>query len=180
MAYTLPEIIVWSKMCQPLARIGEAKKLANGDRSADVDLDIKIYITRKDTEYSYAQEPTSDDTFAIGNYLLALCGIYLFTAQQATIGGGTITPVTPPGITTPNPYDFIVGGISFISAGQTSKVFPSEWIGYNILFVRNHVTQSVLDDGIGSTYYSWDKTTATLILFNGAAVDTEVFQIFPV
>jgi hypothetical protein len=180
MAYTIPEIIVWSKMCQPLARIGEAKKLANGDRSADVDLDMKIYITRKDTEYSYAQEPTSDDTFAIGNYLLALCGIYLFVAQQTTIGGGTITPVTPPAITTPTPYDFIVTPSSFIAAGDTSKIFPSEWIGYDILFVRNHITQSKIDDGIGSTYYAWNKATATLSLFNGAAVDTENFQIFPV
>lgn len=182
MAYTIPEIITWSRICQPLARIGEAKRLANGDTDADVDLDIKIFITRADVLYEYNQDPNSSILFTIGNYLLSLLGRYLFVAQQATTGGGTITPITP-GLA-PNPYDFDVDGSSFIATGATSKVFPASWKGYNILFVRNHITQSIVNNGV-DVYYAWDRGTATLSLFgpapaNGAAQATENFQIYPI
>jgi hypothetical protein len=164
-------------MSQCFARIGEAKKRLSG-RTFDENLDIKLFLTRKDCEYEYAQDPNSTNLFSIGNYLLALCGVYLFQAQQAIAGGGSITPITP-GLA-PTPYDFIVEIGAFIEPGATTKVFPSSWIGFNILFVRNHVTQSIINDGNGSTYYSWDRGTASLTLFNGAAVDTEPFQFFPV
>lgn len=176
MAYTIPEIVTWAKICQPLAAIGEAKK-NNSDRSKNVDLHIELFLTRKDVEYEYSQDPTSSNLFSMGNYLLSLCGVYLFQAQQATIGGGSVTPVTP-GLA-PTAYDFVVDASSFIATGTTSKTFPSNWIGYNILFVRDHVTQSILNDGLGGTYYSWDRGTATLTLYNGAAADTETFQIYP-
>jgi len=78
MAYSIPEIITWAKICQPLARVGEAKRLADGDPAADVDLDIKLYMTRKDVEYAYAQNADSAILHTMGNYLLALCGVYLF------------------------------------------------------------------------------------------------------
>ena len=180
MAYTIPEIITWAKICQPLARIGEAKRLAEGDTAADVDLDIKLYITRKDVEYEYAQDQSSTNLFAMGNYLLSLCGRYLFQAQQTTIGGGSVTPVTP-GLAA-NPYDFTVASDSFITTGTQSKVFPSSWIGYQILFVRNHITQSTINEG--GTYYSWDSGTGTITLYptgaGGQAQVGEIFQIFPV
>lgn len=176
MAYTIPQIIQWMKISQPLARIGEAKRLANGDPAADVDLDIKLYMTRKDIEWEYSQDPASSNLFIIGNYGLALCGRYLFPAMSATGGGGSISPVTPG--TIPDPYDFEVSGSSFIATSATSKTFPSSWQGLNILFVRNSITQSTTNQG--ATYYSWDKNTATLTLINGAAQLTELFQIYPV
>lgn len=178
MAYTIPEIITWAKICQPLARIGEANKAAS-DRSRDVDLDMKLYDTRKDVEYEYNQDPNSTNLFSMGNYLLSLCGVYLFQAQQATTGGGTITPITPS--LTPDPYDFDVNSsISFILTGATTKQFPSSWVGYNMLFIRGHITQSQVNNGSGATYYSWDRGTAFLTLFNGAATDDENFQFFPI
>lgn len=183
MAYSIHQIIGWMAVSQPLARIGEAKKLSQGNNAANVDLDIKLYITRKDLEYEYAQDPTSDILFSIGNYGLSLCGIYLFQAITAT-GGGAVTPITPVTPTSPIiPYDFTVSIVTSATApfkaGDSSAYLGSQWVGSNILFVRNHVTQSTLDDGNGSTYYSWNSTTAILTLFNGVAVDTEAFQIFP-
>lgn len=176
MAYTIPEIVTWAKLSQPLAAIGEAKK-NNSDRSKNLDLHIELYLTRADVEYEYDQDPNSTNLFAMGNYLLSLCGEYLFIAQQATVGGGTITPITPS--LAPDPYDFDVdASTSFILAGATSKTFPSSWIGYNMLFVRNHITQSIINDG-ASTYYSWDRGTATLVLYNGAAITGENFQFYP-
>jgi hypothetical protein len=179
MAYTIPEIITWAKICQPLAAIGEAKKRAS-DRSRNVDLHIELYNTRRDVEYEYAQDQSSSNLFQMGNYLLALCGVYLFQAQATTIGGGSVTPVTP-GLA-PNPYDFAVSSDSFIVTGASSKTFPSSWIGYQILFIRGHVTQSTVNEG--STYYAWDSGTATLTLLpagsGGQAISGEVFQIYPV
>lgn len=176
MAYTIPQIINWAKIAQPLARIGEGARRAKGDSMADVDLDIKLYMTRKDVEYEYAQDPSGDNIFSMGNYLLSLMGIYLFQAQNASGGGGSISPVTPG--TIPNPYDFEVSASSFIATSATTKTFPSSWQGLNILFVRNSITQSTTNQG--ATYYSWDKNTATLTLINGAAQLTELFQIYPI
>jgi hypothetical protein len=176
MAYTIPEIITWAKIAQPLARVGEAKRLADGDDAADVDLDIKLYMTRKDVEYAYAQNSDSAILHTMGNYLLMLCGVYLFQAQQTNVGGGIITPITPG--TMPDPYDFEVDGSSFIATGETTKIFPTSWQGLNMLFVRNNITQSTVNQG--ASYYSWDKTTRTFTLINGAANAGELFQIYPI
>lgn len=177
MAYTIPEIIVWSKISQPLARYGEAKRKASGDNAADVDLDMKLYDTRVDVAYEYAQDTESENLFAMGNYLLALCGRYLFQAQATVAGGGTITPITPGG-STPDPYDFEVGASSFIATGETTVTFPASWAGYNILFVRGSVTQSTVNQG--ATYYSWNRTTRVFTLIGGAATLGELFQIYPI
>ena len=176
MAYTIPEIIIWAKICQPLARYGEAKRLASGDTDADIDLDIKLYMTRKDVEYAYSQNADSDILHTMGNYLLSLCGRYIFQAQATTVGGGTITPITPS--TMPNPYDFEVDANSFIATGDTTKTFPTSWEGLNMLFVRNSITQSTVNQG--ASYYSWDNTTRLFTLINGAAQVGELFQIYPI
>jgi hypothetical protein len=177
MAYTAPDIIQWAKISQPLAAIGEKKRVANTGGTMDTDLHIKLYITRKDVEYEYAQDPASDKLYLIANYLLTLCGIYLFQAQLATGGGGSVVTIgsSPP----PEPYDFDVDAVSFIATGESSKVLPVEWSGYNILFVRGHITQSKVDNGI-DTSYSWDKVTRTLTLLNGGATLGENLQIFPI
>lgn len=177
MAYTIPEIILWGQISQPLARIGESKRKALGDNAADVDLDIKLYNTIIDVSYAYNQNADSAIQFTMGNYLLALCGRYLFTAQATIAGGGSITPITPGGIT-PDPYDFEVGASSFIATGETTKTFPATWIGYNILFIRNSITQSLTNQG--ATYYSWNKLTGAFVLISGAAQAGELFQIYPI
>ena len=179
MSYTIPEIIVWSEISQPLARMGEAKRLALGDNAADVDLDMKLYDTRIDVAYAYAQNADADILHIMGNYLLMLCGRYLFQSQATIAGGGSITPIVPGTGPTPPYYDFTVNAsTSFILTAATSKTFPSSWIGYNILFVRNSITQSTVNDGV-TTAYSWDKTTGILTLINGAAQTGELFQIYP-
>jgi len=175
MAYSIPEIIVWSKISQPLARIGEAKKRATNNGSIDKDLDIELYLTRKDVEYEYGQDTDSSNLYAMGNYLLALCGVYLFQAQETVVGGGTITPIIPR--ISLDPYDFEVSASSFIATGETSKVIAG-FVGFNLLFVRNNVTQSTVNQG--GTYYSWSKLTGLFTLINGAAQGGELFQIYPV
>lgn len=179
MSYSIPDIIQWSKIAQPLARYWETKRLGRGDSGADPNLDIKIYQTRKDVEYAYAQDPTSNETYSEANYLLSLIGVYLFAAQDATGGGGSISPITPG--TSPDPYDFEVGATTSTNApikATDTSVTLSRFQGYNILFVRNNITQSTVNQG--GTCYTWDKTTANFTLVNGAAQLTEIFQIYPV
>src|SRR5690349_15689578 len=122
MAYTIPQIIGWMAASQPLARIGEAKRLALGDKAADVDLDIKLYDTRLDIAYAYAQNADSDILFSIGNYGLSLCGRYLFPAQQQT-GGGTVTPISPN-----TPVQNIISPIPITGANFASA---TAWNGNN-------------------------------------------------
>ncbi len=178
MAYLIPDIIQWAKISAPLARYNQAKKRATTGGSIERDLDVELYVTRRDVQYAYDQNADSDIQFTTGNYLLALCGIYLFQAQTITGGGGSITPVTPS--VAPDPYDFDVdASTSFILAGATTKTLPSAWVGFNILFVRGHITQSKVDNTV-DTCYAWDKANAILTLINGAAQLGENFQIFPI
>lgn len=95
MSYTIPDIIQWGKICQPLARRAQKQQQLSQQGTLADDLDIKLYLTRKDVEYAYAQDPNSANTFQQANYLLSLEAPYLFAAQQITGGGGSITPVIP-------------------------------------------------------------------------------------
>lgn len=180
MAYTIPEIILWAKLSQPYARIGEAKRFANGDTAADVDLDMKLYNTRRDVEYEYAQDSDSENLYAMGNYLLTLCGRYLFQAQSATVGGGTVTPIVPSDA--PDPYIFEVdNSTTLFTTGSSSAILPASWSGYNVLLFRGTILQSTVNTG--GTYYSWDSSTRTLVLLpsgvSGQATLGELFQIYP-
>ena len=67
MAYTIPQIIGWMAASQPLAKIGEAKRLAEGDGSADTELDIKLYNTRLDIQYAYNNNADADIQFIMGD-----------------------------------------------------------------------------------------------------------------
>lgn len=96
MSYTIPDIITWAQISQPLAAIGEAKKKALNRGSFDTDLHTKLYVERKSLEWEYAQDPASDNLFQIGNWVWALSGIYGLQAQfEDTGSGATITPLSP-------------------------------------------------------------------------------------
>lgn len=175
--YTIPQILVWAHVSQPLARIGEANKLRKGDTSADLDLDMKIYDTIQDVQYSYNQNEDAAIQYAIGDYLYALCFPYMLQAQASTTGGGNVTPVVPG--TAPDPYDFVVNAsTSFILDGATSKMLPSNWAGFNILLVINGLTQSIVDDG-ETACYTWDKATAELTFIHRTIATGDLIQIYP-
>lgn len=181
---TVAEIIQIAIGSQPLAANDIARK---GNRGGTIDLRLprKIYMIRKNVERRYGQDPSDDTLTKTANYLLALCQPYGLAAQNKSGIAGTIAGITSGGELTP--YQFEVTTTSFIAEGDLVKVFPSAWVGRDILFIRNAVPQGtvVLNQ---SNYYSWDSTTATLTLFgppppdgnNGAATETEQFQIFPV
>jgi len=140
MAYTIPQIIGWMAASQPLARIGEAKRLADGDSAADLDLDMKLYITRKDIEYAYAQNADSEIQFLIGNYGLMLCGRYLFQAQQQT-GGGVVIPINPN-----TPIQTIISPIRITGANFASATAWNGNNGDNINILSSYTLQVYWND----------------------------------
>lgn len=167
MAYSIPQIVGWMAVCQPLARIGEVKRLANGDTSADVDLDIKLYDTRRDIEYEYAQDPISDNLFAIGNYGLSLCGIYLFQAMQAT-GGGAVVPISPV-----TPTQSIISPLPITGADFASAL---SWTGansYGVTILSSYALQvfwNGLNRFLESGYEFTRTTTGFSIIVNGVTI----------
>lgn len=187
MAYPTLDLINWSKICEPYARYGEAKKKATDGSSVDEDLDIKLYITRLDLEYEYNQDSASENLFAMGNYLLTLMGIYFFQALQVTGSGGSISPLTPEA-TIPDDIDFIVDGGTLIATGASSVYLNGvggrpDLRGYDVDFARNGTVQYTTNPGDGSQYYSWNKVTGLFQLLplgsGGEALAGDRMRIMP-
>jgi len=108
------------------------------------------------------------------NYLYWLCGGYALTAQGIS-GEGGVAPIVA-NFDLPEPYDFTVSNTSFIIAGQQSKSITN-FITYNILFVRGGIVQSKNDPGDGSSYYTWNSTTGLFNVYPEAALG-ETFLIY--
>lgn len=173
MPVSVSNIIRIAKVSQYLSKIDVAKGSLFGRRIAPNTPQI-LYMERKAVEWAFNLDPTDSSLTLTANYLYSLCRGYNLQAQNIT-GTGSIAPVNP--ATAPTPYDFEVGASSFMATGDTTKQFPSTWIGYNLLFVRNGIPQSTID--LGASYYSWDRSTATVTI-SPAAAATELFQFYPV
>jgi len=187
MAYSIPNIILWAKITQGLASLNEPKKKALIGGSVDVNLDNILRIERTSLEWQYAQDPTDADgyLFPMGNYVLALIGAYLSDAQQAAGGGGgSVTPITP-GVTLPIPYDFEITPSSFPIADGGNNIFldgtngTQNFIGYNVIFVRNGITQSTIGLSVGSSYFGWSRLDGKFTCIPNASLG-EIFTIIPV
>lgn len=137
MSYAITDIIRWAKISQPLATRDQSRKESTVTGSTIIDLDVKLYIERKSLEYAYAQDPTSDETFQIGQWVLALIGIYLFEAQETTGSGGTISPVSPSGPTINNLFPLVKVGSDFESDAVSYN--NPDIVGFNLmLWVSNY------------------------------------------
>jgi hypothetical protein len=181
--YTVEEIIDIAKLSQTYATIDIQRKGLNAG-GIDRKLPRKLYCIRKNVEWLFDLEPDDDTLIHTSNYLYALCAPYNIQAAEvigAGAGGGSVAPIVGPAL--PEPIEFNVDGSSFITTGSSSKIFPAEWEGFNLLFVRNEIPQGTLD--LGQDYYSWDRDTRTFTLFgpptnNGAAIVGEHFFIMPI
>lgn len=128
-------------------------------------------------ETQYNSDPSDTTLEKTANYVLRLSK-HKDKAMEDIADGGSGSVADPTSASLPTPYDFTVTASSFISTNATTKTFPSIWRGFNIIFVRNHVTQSTVNEG--GTYYTWDRNLAILTLAGGVAQDTEIFQIYPI
>ena len=118
------------------------------------------------------RNPTSR---GVADYLYWMCGKFQLEGQFiiSGTGGGTVLPVNPSG--TPAPLDFKVTTTSFIPAGETTVLIPN-FIGFNLLFVRNNIPQSTVN--LGSSYFNWNKNVGVFTCYPAAVLD-EVFQLYP-
>ncbi len=173
MSYPIPDIIQWAKASQALSAIGEANNLAYEQGTIEENLHVKLYTERKSLEYSYAQDPTSNQTYQIGQGVLALCGVYLFEAQAASGGGGSITPVIPGSL--PDPIEFEASASTPIPTGGNSLSI-STFIGYNLIFVYKGQTQTTLSTQ--PIYFTWNKTTGNFS-FSINVQEGDLIQLYP-
>lgn len=181
MAYTAEDIIVWAKISQALASVGERKKAATRGDAVDPDHAIQLYVERKTVEW-YNDQPSKDADilYKIANFLYALTFPYGLKAQFIDIGsGGQVAPVTPSAGNFPDPLDFIVNATNTpFLAGETTVTFP-QFIGYDIEFYRGGQPQYTTNPGDGSTYFQWNKNSGQMTIYTAANID-EPFRIVPV
>jgi hypothetical protein len=190
MAYSADDIILWGKISQPIAAIGNAKQVSANGESPDKDHDIKLYLVRKTVEW-YNDQTTQDADilYTIANYLFALEGVWGVEAQFVDGGsGGQVVPVTPGSTSLPEPIDWIVSATASGTAplaALSSSVYLNglngmpNLIGWNIEFTRGSMVQNTTDPNDGTTYYSWNRTTGLFSVLNGAAQTGERFRILP-
>lgn len=116
-----------------------------------------------------------NDSRDVANYLYWMCGKFQIEAQFIIqgVGGGIVSVLNP--FATPNPLEFEVDGSSYVIDGGSSATF-TQFIGYNILFMRNNIPQSIVNNG--GSYFSWNKTTGQFSI-SPAAYTGELFQIYP-
>lgn len=143
----------------------------------DSKLPRKIYVIYKALQWMQGLDTSNQYLDLVSNYLIALCSSYGLQANARINGsGGSLTPVIPVSPVYLAAKQFTVDGSSFIPNGDSSKII-SDFIGYNIIFVRGGITQSTLTDQ--SSYYSWDNTTGSFSC-TPAAITGELFQIFAI
>lgn len=112
----------------------------------------------------------------VANYLYWLCGKFQIQGQFIMMGtgGGTVVPINPGANPTPLEFE-VTASSSFIIDGQSTATIVG-FIGYNLLFVRNNVPQSIVDNG--GSYFSWNKTSGVFVC-TPAANTGELFQLYP-
>jgi len=187
MAYpTVPETTIRGDISTYLAANYNSRGTLFGGTKAPVSA-VTIAMVTDALRFGYdGGAQTNESLRATANYLIWLTNMWGQEAQAISgqAGGGTVTPINPGGY--PAPYDFIVSSSSFVSDGSPDVHIPL-FIGYNVLFVRNGITQSVVPNG--ASYYSWDKVNGIMSFLSddvnsptypeSPAQVGEIFQIYP-
>lgn len=136
---------------------------------------VNIALFTDILKWHYEGFPNDSTLRGTANYAIWLFGIFQLQAQDISGGGGSVIPV-PPSATTPNPISFEVNtSTSPIIVGNDTLSIPS-FIGYNLLFNRNNIPQSLTNNG--GSYYQWNKVTGIFKCI-GIANELELFDLYP-
>lgn len=171
MAFTVAQIINIARISLYLAADDVANGVMYGIRKIPTSPRI-IYMELKALEFMYALDPTNTSLTQVANYVYSICRGYNLAAQGVSGGGGSISPINP-NVSIPAPVEFVVTDSSFMINGQASVLIP-QFAGYNVMFNRNNVPQTMVDTG--GTWFTWNKNT-TLFTVYGAAATDELFSI---
>lgn len=144
----------------------------------------QIYAIYFITNKIYTLNPNYPGMTAVCLYLWEIMGKYGVAAQGLSGGGGSVSPITPPGSNI-NTIEFIIGGVSSIpnpisSRGNTLMINGTngnpDFRGYNIIFNRNNIPQGSINNS--GSYFTWSKVTGQFVCFGNAGTG-EDFQIVP-
>lgn len=174
---TIQQILDIAKISLWLALNDISKGVMYGGK-LDPLLGRKIYMEYQSLEWMYAESPSDTTLRTVANYVYELCGSYALQAQVIlNIGntGGTVMPPSP--YVAPSPIEFVVSAVSYIPIGGNTVILPVTWSNYNLLFIKNNIPQSTVDNG--GTYYTWDKTTRVFTCV-GDALEDDLFQLIPI
>ena len=179
---SIPQTVIRGDISTYLAANYNSRGTLFGGTKAPVSA-VTIALVTDALRFGYDGGAQTDESLrATANYLIWLTNMWGQEAQAISQGAGGGT-VIPPGTAVPEPLDWVVSGssssIAPLKDGDTSAVIPA-LIGWNIDFTRGGIPQYTTDNGMGSTYYGWNKGTGTITLYNGAAQLTEPMRISPI
>jgi hypothetical protein len=137
-------------------------------------LPLQLYMEGKALSWGIANGASGVQQVA--NYVLALDGSLGLVADAIITmgGGGSVTPVSPPVGTAPDPIDIEITAISSPFSGSISSATLTDFIGYNVEVLRGGIGQNTTNTG--GSYFSWNKVTGSFQWFP-ALSNTEVIRI---
>jgi hypothetical protein len=173
---TIPETILNGELSVPLAANDNSKGNLFGNRLSNPTSPVTIAMVTDALSWMYESTGSYTDAemTAVANYLIWLMGKYGLQASNITGSGGSVTPITPGGLT-PSRIDFIVSAISYIPTGDSTKTI-SQFAGREIDFIRGGVSQSTISTE--PSYITWAKATASLTI-SPALAEGELISIIP-
>jgi len=176
---TILQTIDYAKLATALCGNDNASGALWGKRLTAPSSPLTQSIVTSALEWGYyGGAVSSTELRQIANYLIWLTSPYFQTAQYIisnTSGGGS---VVPPSSTRPLPLDFIVSASSPIPTGASGLSIPA-YAGWNLNFSRGGVEQNTTDVGDGSSFYGWDRNTATFSM-SPAAFEGELLRLSPI
>lgn len=172
---TTASIVSIYPVAQYLATIDINKRGLYGG-GVDLQLPEKIRNIGMSVERIYNDDPTDTTLTSTANYLYALMGKYGMQALRVPELMGYVADIEPEN-QLPVPYDFTVSSTTIIPDGG-STVTLSAFIGCNLEFTRNNITQTTTDPGGGASYYYWNSATGQFICYPAASLG-ESFRLVP-
>lgn len=175
----IPLMIEYADVAIGLCANDNSKGALWGKRLTAPSSPITQAIVTDALRWAYAGGATDAETLReMANYLWWLINPYGITAQYIvsnTSGGGS---VVPPSSTRPLPLDFVVSASSAVPTGS-SGITIAAYAGWNLNFDRGGIAQNTTNVGDGSSYYGWDRDTATFSC-SPAAYEGELFRLSPI
>lgn len=173
---TISQTIVVGKISSPLAaNFNSLKSFFGGPALAAKGSPVTIRMATDALQWAVDGGNLTDaELRSMANYIKWLCGSFAFEAENKIGAGGTVSTIVP-GALRPGRIDFTVSATSYFPTGSTGGSI-SEFIGYNLDFIRGNLSQSTLNTE--PSYFSWNRSTGIFACYPALA-EFEVIALIP-
>lgn len=172
---TIPQAITNGELSVPLCANYNSKQALFGGALAAPKSPVLIAMVTDALSWMYdGGNYTAQEMASVANYLVWLCGKFGLEASAITGSGGSVSPITP-GSLSPSRQDFIVSSSSYLPTGTSSTTLTA-FIGFNIDFIRNGISQSTINSQ--DSYFTFNRATGAFTV-SPALVATELISIIP-